>query len=154
MRQDQSARGGKKNGAGDKRKAHTGGRPASSPGGRPVAPGARPVAPAGRSDAVPAGKPKTPDFVDVPVDPDSDKGREQRRRKKKSKGAKDYAEDFGGKKRERVEVYKPDRMGRNRKGKRTSNLPAILKSPFRRRLNARSGSAMSLPWVSWRNAWG
>jgi translation initiation factor IF-2 len=118
MRQDQSARGGKKNGAGDKRKAHTGGRPASSPGGRPVAPGARPVAPAGRSDAVPAGKPKTPDFVDVPVDPDSDKGREQRRRKKKSKGAKDYAEDFGGKKRERVEVYKPDRMGRNRKGKK------------------------------------
>jgi translation initiation factor IF-2 len=54
----------------------------------------------------------------VPVDPDSDKGREQRRRKKKSKGAKDYAEDFGGKKRERVEVYKPDRMGRNRKGKK------------------------------------
>jgi translation initiation factor IF-2 len=103
MRQDQSARGGKKAGAGDKRKAHA---------------GARPVAPAGRSDAVPAGKPKTPDFVDVPVDPDSDKGREQRRRKKKSKGAKDYAEDFGGKKRERVEVYKPDRMGRNRKGKK------------------------------------
>ncbi|MGC9518672.1 MAG: translation initiation factor IF-2 [Desulfuromonadaceae bacterium] len=103
MRQDQSARGGKKAGAGDKRKAHA---------------GARPAAPAGRSDAAPAGKPKTPDFVDVPVDPDSDKGRDQRRRKKKSKGSKDYAEDFGGKKRERVEVYKPDRMGRNRKGKK------------------------------------
>lgn len=112
MRQDQSSRGGRKPAGGDKRKAHGGARPAA---------GARPEsAPTGGSKA-PGPKtsgPKAPTFVDVPVDPDNDKGRDQRRRKKKSKGANDYADGFGGKKRERVEVYKPDRMGRNRKGKK------------------------------------
>lgn len=105
MRQDHAGRGARKPaagrpGAGDKRKAHTP-RPASQP---------RPEAPSAGA--------KTPAFVEVPVDPDSDKGRDQRRRKKKSKGANEYAEGFGGKKRERVEVYKPDRMGRKGKGKK------------------------------------
>ena len=107
MRQDHSGRGGRKAGAGDKRKAHSTPRPAA---------GARTEGPPAGGSKTPG--PQAPTFVDVPVDPDSDKGRDQRRRKKKSKGANENADGFGGKKRERVEVYKPDRMGRNRKGKK------------------------------------
>ncbi|MCA1797024.1 MAG: translation initiation factor IF-2 [Geobacteraceae bacterium] len=116
MRHDQ--RGGRKPAPADKRKTHGGARPTT--GARPAS-GARPEgAPAAGSRAPGPKAPgsKAPTFVDVPVDPDSDKGRDQRRRKKKSKGANDYAEGTGGKKRERVEVYKPDRMGRNRKGRK------------------------------------
>ena len=104
MRQDQPGRGGKRPVvAEDKRKAHVSARPAAER----------------KTEAAPSGA-KPPTFVDVPVDPDSDKGRDQRRRSKKTKGAKEYAagEDFGAKKRERVEVYKPDKMGRNRKNRK------------------------------------
>lgn len=105
MRQDQPGRGGKRPGvAVDKRKAHGGARPAAEQ----------------KTEAAPSAG-KAPAFVDVPVDPDSDKGRDQRRRSKKTKGTKNYAatgEGFGGKKRERVEVYKPDKMGRNRKNRK------------------------------------
>ncbi|MGM0416528.1 MAG: translation initiation factor IF-2 [Thermodesulfobacteriota bacterium] len=115
MRQDQ--RGGRKSGPGDKRKTQGGGRPTA--GARPEsAPAGGSKAPGPKSPTSKAPGSKTPAFVDVPVDPDSDKGRDQRRRKKKSKGANEHADGFGGKKRERVEVYKPDRMGRNRKGKK------------------------------------
>lgn len=106
MRQDQPGRGGKRPaGAVDKRRASAGVRPAVEQ----------------RTTAAPGGG--KPAFVDVPVDPDSDKGRDQRRRSKKTKGAKDAkdhvgGEGFGGKKRERVEVYKPDKMGRNRKNRK------------------------------------
>ncbi|MFA6686985.1 MAG: translation initiation factor IF-2 N-terminal domain-containing protein, partial [Desulfuromonas sp.] len=103
LRQDQ--RGGRRPGPADKRKVHSGARPAAGP----------------RPDSAPTGAPKapakTPAFVDVPIDPENDKGRDQRRRKKKTKGANEYAESFGGKKRERVEVYKPERLGRNRRGR-------------------------------------
>lgn len=109
MRQDQ--RGGRRPDPADRRKVPSGARPAAGP----------------RSDGAPTGAPKAPTkapaFVDVPIDPENDKGREQRRRKKKSKGANEYAESFGGKKRERVEVYKPERLGRNRRG-RKSQQPA------------------------------
>jgi translation initiation factor IF-2 len=105
MRQEQ--RGGRKPAPGEKRKPHSA--PRSGPGVRPEG---------GNAGAPKASGPKPPTFVDVPVDPDNDKGRDQRRRKKKSKGANEFGDGFGGKKRERVEVYKPDRLGRNRKGKK------------------------------------
>ena len=102
MRQEQPGRGGKKP-AGDKRKPHTG----------------TPRPETQRREAAPSASRK-PAFVDVPVEPDADKGRDQRRRKKKGKDSRDYAtnEDFGGKKRERMEVYKPDKLGKNRRNKK------------------------------------